>query len=457
MSYAQPRAAGAGNRPGGRPATLSAQALLALVVAGGLATIYLWWHNQPPDLSNLAAWLTGAGRLTGLLAGYLIAVQLLLMSRVPLIDRGVGADRLSRWHAMVGRYTISLIVAHTLLIIWGYAAAAHHGVVSQTGTLIADYPDVLMATVALFLFVGIAVVSARAARRRLRYETWYYLHLYTYLALGLAFAHVFADGNEFRTHTTARVAWATLYIGVAVILFTYRFLLPLRNALRHQMQVVNVRHEGPGVTSLHIAGRRLEQLPAEPGQFFRWRFLTRDGWWQSHPFSLSAVPHNRMLRITVKTLGDYTAALQKTKPGTRVIAEGPYGAVTPDKRGNRRVLLLAGGVGITATRALAEAFAGGAPHEVVLLYRVNAEKEIVFRDEFSRLCEQGGLDVHYLIGPPGSPGDVLVADRLLATVPDLRDREVFVCGPAGFVDTAVRCLHGLGVPQDNIHLEHFSF
>jgi predicted ferric reductase len=455
VSYAEPRATGA--RGGGRPVTVSAQALWVAIVAGGLATIWLWWHDQPADLSNAAAWLTGAGRLTGLLAGYLIAVQLLLMSRAPVIDRGVGADRLSRWHAMTGRYTISLIVAHTLLIIWGYAAAAHAGVVSQTGTLLSRYPDVLMATVALGLFLGIAVVSAHAARARLRYETWYYLHLYTYLALGLSFAHVFADGNEFRTHPGARIAWATLYIGVAAVLFTYRVALPVRNALRHQMQVVTVRREAPGVTSLHIAGRRLEQLRAEPGQFFRWRFLTRDGWWQSHPFSLSAVPHDRMLRITVKSLGDYTAALQKVRPGTRVVAEGPYGAVTPDKRGNRRVLLLAGGVGITATRALAEAFAGGAPHEVVLLYRVNQEKEVVFRQELDRLAESGGLDVRYLVGPPGSAADVLVADRLRVAVPDLADREVFVCGPAGFVDVAVRCLHGLGVPGENIHLEHFSF
>jgi DMSO/TMAO reductase YedYZ heme-binding membrane subunit len=70
------------------------------------------------------------------------------------------------------------MLAHTVLVTWGYAVSAN------------------------------AVLSVRAVYRRIRYETWYYLHFYTYLALGLAFAHVFADGNEFRSNESARIAWS---------------------------------------------------------------------------------------------------------------------------------------------------------------------------------------------------------------------------------------------------------
>ncbi len=266
-----------------------------------------------------------------MLAGYAVAVQLLLMSRVPVVDRGVGSDRLARWHAFCGQYTVGLIVAHTLLITWGYAVSAHQGMVRQAGTLVTSYPDVLMATAALGLFLLVGALSVRAVHRRLRYETWYYVHLYTYLALALAFAHVFADGNEFRSSLAARACWVALYTGTGLVLFTYRIAVPALGALRHRLRVAAVRTEAPGVTSLHIAGRDLAALRARPGQFFRWRFLTRDGWWQSHPFSVSAIPSRRKgrLRITVKALGDYTTALQHTRPGTRVIAEGPYGALTP--------------------------------------------------------------------------------------------------------------------------------
>src|SRR6476646_7872868 len=170
---------------------------LALVVigVGGLAVLGLWWSDTV-FISGLGSWLTNAGRITGLLAGYVVVVLLALMARVPALEHTIGTDRLARWHAMGGRYVVSLAVAHTLLIIWGYAVTAHTGVVHETTTLVLTYPDVLMATVSVLLFVMIGVVSARAARRRLSYETWHFLHLYTYLAVALAFAHQFSTGAD---------------------------------------------------------------------------------------------------------------------------------------------------------------------------------------------------------------------------------------------------------------------
>ena len=153
--------------------------MLAVIAAGGLATIGLWWHDTP-SMHGLGDWLTNAGRVTGLLAGYGVVVLVALMARLPPLEAGMGADRLARWHAKGGRYTVELVVAHGLLITWGYAVTAHANVVSQTETLLTSYPDVLMATVAGLLLVGVGISSARAARRRLRYETWLYLHFYTY-------------------------------------------------------------------------------------------------------------------------------------------------------------------------------------------------------------------------------------------------------------------------------------
>ena len=69
-------------------------------------------------------------------------------------------------------------------------------------------------------------------------------------------------------------------------------------------------------------------VPVLGGQFFRWRFLTRGCWWQSHPFSLSAAGNGRWLRITVKIVGQHTADLRDLEPGTRVWAEGPCGRFT---------------------------------------------------------------------------------------------------------------------------------
>ena len=85
-----------------------------------------------------------------------------------------------------------------------------------------------MATVAWFLLLGVAAFSMRAARRRIRYETWYYAHLYTYLAIALAFSHQFALGPAFEANLAARVSWSALYAVVAAALLWYRVIIPVR-------------------------------------------------------------------------------------------------------------------------------------------------------------------------------------------------------------------------------------
>src|SRR6185369_5424180 len=146
-------------------------AVLAVIAGGAAAAMGLWWHNTP-SIHGYGDWLTNAGRITGLLAGYGVVVLVALMARIPPLERGIGADRLARWHARGGRYAVSLVVAHGLLITWGYAVTAHTDPVAEGKTLLLSYPDVLMGTVAGLLLVGVGITSARAARRRMRYETW---------------------------------------------------------------------------------------------------------------------------------------------------------------------------------------------------------------------------------------------------------------------------------------------
>jgi predicted ferric reductase len=436
---------------------ISAPTALALIWAGGLASVALWWKDTP-FVIGLGGWLTNAGRITGLLAGYLLVVLLALMARIPALERGVGTDQLARWHGMIGRYTVSLAVAHTLLIIWGYAVSAHTGVVAQTGTLLTSYPDVLMATVATGLLVAVGVVSARAARRKLRYETWHFIHLYTYLAVALAFSHQFSTGADFVTNRPARVLWSALYIGVAALLIWFRMAQPVVQALRHRLRVVEVRRESPDTVSIWLTGRHLDELGAEPGQFFRWRFLAKGLWWAANPYSLSAPPRPDLLRITVKASGDHSKALTSVRPGTAVLAEGPFGAFTAARRRHRRVLLLAGGVGITPLRALFESLPGG-PGEVTLVYRAGSPRELVLRDELEWIARDRGAQVHYLLGPRGHGrrADPLSAATLARLVPGLPAHDVYICGPPGMTHEARRVLRQAGVPRRQIHHESFTF
>jgi predicted ferric reductase len=430
--------------------------VLAVIAIGAVATIWLWWHGTP-SIHGAGDWLTNAGRVLGLLAGYAVVVLIALMARIPPLERGIGADKLARWHSMGGRYTVGLVAAHATLITWGYAVTAHENVVRQATTLLVSYPDVLMATVGGLLLVGVGVASARAARRRLRYETWYYLHFYTYLAVALAFSHQFADGAEFISNRAARVFWSALYLAVALAIAWYRFVTPARQALRHQLGVLEVRPEAPGVVSIVIGGRYLEELNAEPGQFFRWRFLARGLWWTSSPYSLSAPARPGWLRITVKSAGDHSTALTRLRPGTRVIAEGPYGALTPAARRSRKVALIAGGVGITPLRALFESLPGKRG-DLTLIYRVSSPRDIVFRRELEQIAERRGARLWFVAGRRAElGGDPLNAGELIRRIPGLIKHDVYVCGPPEMAASVVRELRDAGVPRGRIHRESFEF
>ncbi len=447
----------ASSSPGFRPSSSTGAhpgAVLAGVILGGAAVISLWWGSTP-YVHGFGDWLTNAGRITGLLAGYAMGVVLLLMARVPTLERGVGADRLTRWHAIGGRYTISLVVSHVTLIVWGYAVTAHTNPVHQTMTLILHYPDLLMATVAALLLVVVGCVSARAARRRLRYETWHFIHLYTYLAASFAFSHQLATGAQFIHDPAARVLWATFYVVVAALLVWYRFAVPLRSAFRHRMRVVGLKEEAPGVVSVYISGKYLDELGAQSGQFFRWRFLTRNHWWAANPYSLSAAPHSRVFRITVKALGGHSRDLAGVRPGTHVWAEGPYGGFTAARRSRRKVLLIAAGVGITPIRALFETLPG-APGDVTLLYRATTPTDAVFRDELETIAHLRGQRFSMVTGPRSGSGDPLSAARLIAKIPDLRRHDVYLCGPPGMTEATIKALRACGVPRRHIHRESFQ-
>jgi predicted ferric reductase len=428
----------------------------ALIGFGALLVLVMWWRDTPPaTVQDVGAGLTAAGRVTGLLGTYLIVVGVLLMSRVTWIDRLIGMDRLAVWHRRVGQYSLSLLLAHAVLIIWGYAVTSHTGLWSESTSVVLTYTDMLAATVGLGLLVAIAAVSARAMRRRVSYQTWYFIHLYAYLALALSFAHQFATGADFATHPLNRALWIALYAGVGGLLLAYRVVKPLRNALRHDLRVTGVQREAPDAVSVYLSGRRLSELQAEPGQFFMWRFLTPKDWWQAHPYSLSAAPNGRWLRVTVKSLGDHTRDMPKVRRGTRVLPEGPYGAFTARRRRLRKVLLIAGGVGITPLRALFESLPGRGS-DIALLYRASRPEDILFRRELDQIAKARGARIGYLVGSRAEHPEFLTAPHLRALVPDIARHDVFVCGPSSMIETVNAALAELGVPARQIHRESFE-
>ncbi|MFC0002945.1 ferredoxin reductase family protein [Micromonospora siamensis] len=431
------------------------RALAAAFWLGLVAAVLPWWWQTPADsLAGTADALTAAGRITGLVAGYLLLVQVLMMSRLGVLERGLGGERISRLHRDLGATLLVAVLAHLSLLVVAYAEVEGNSLVGEVGSLLTGYEDMVSAFVAAGLMVAVGVSSVRTVRRVLPYELWYHLHLASYAVLLLGFGHQFSNGAQLFPAGPVRTGWIAAYLLVAAAVVWGRLVAPLRFNLRHRLRVADVVAESPDVISIYLTGRRLNQIDLLGGQYFRWRFLNPGCWWQSHPFSLSAAGNGRWLRLTVKVVGTHTADLRDLEPGTRVWAEGPSGTFTAAHRTRERALLIAGGSGIAPLRAMLEELPAGA----ALIYRARTPADVLLHRELDWIAQARQTSVWYVIGSRDDTGprQVMTPAGLLRLVPDLLRRDVYLCGPSGLVDQSVRVLREAGVPRRQIHLATFE-
>ncbi|MFJ2604099.1 ferric reductase-like transmembrane domain-containing protein [Streptomyces sp. NPDC091279] len=428
-----------------RPRAVARTGLYAVLAAN--AAVVTYFFAQAGFASNA---LIVIGRLFGLYGALFMAFQLLLVARLPWLDRRIGMDRLTSWHRWTGFGILWTLLGHVVFIAFGYADSAGVGPIAEVIDLAETTEGVLRAIAAFTIVLVVGAVSGRFARRRLAYETWHFIHLYTYVAVFLAFTHQVAVGTTFTSSPAATAYWYGVW-GVALgSVLLGRVVLPLWRNYRHQLRVSAVVPESDDVVSIYVTGRDLDRMPARAGQFFLWRFLTADRWWQANPFSLSAAPDGERLRLTVKRAGAGSAALRHVKVGTRVFAEGPYGAFTTLHRTRSESVLIAGGVGVTPIRALLEDLEGHA----VVIYRVSADRDAVLYDELRDLAHAKGAELHLVTGPVAP--DLLAPGELARMVPDIVERDVFLCGPPPMMNAVINNLRELGVPKQQVHFERFS-
>ena len=389
----------------------------------------------------------------GLHVAAVMMVQLVLVARLPWLDRRLGMDRLTAWHRWVGIALAWTIACHATFVLLGFSRLDNASV-PETFLSLAGVTASLLGMCAAAIVVVVVVVSTRWARRRLPYEVFRYVHLLLYVALGLALIHQALEGTTFDA-TLATAYWWTMWTLVIGSLLWFRAVVPTRRNVRHRFRVAAVVPEADDVVSVHVTGRDLQLLPGRAGQFCIWRFPGHFGWWQANPFSLSDAPDGKTLRLTAKAVGATSEGLRRLPVGARVLVEGPYGAFTALQQTTQATLLIAGGIGVTPIRALLEELSGS----TIVIYRVRSLADAVLLPELEALAQERGADLRVLAGRTGE-GDPPIpsfdAQSLVALVPDIRQRDVYVCGPPPMTEAVIESLRELGLPRGQVHYERFG-
>src|SRR3954465_5846367 len=108
---------GRGGAPGvAHPATTARVVLWAVVIAN-LVLVELLFVTAEPAKNTLVA----IGQFLGLHTALLMIAQLLLVARLPWLDRRIGMDRLTSWHRVTGFTLFWAVLLHPTFVMLGYA------------------------------------------------------------------------------------------------------------------------------------------------------------------------------------------------------------------------------------------------------------------------------------------------------------------------------------------------
>ncbi len=434
---------------GVRRATYGGPVLAAIGVGAGAVLALPLVDGTQNEIHLAGGFALFTGSITGLVGTYLLLVMVVLAARIPALENSVGRLRVMHWHKNLAPWPIALIVVHVLSTTWGYAISGHRGFFHEFANLVEKFPGMVTATVAFGIMLGIGILSYYGVRRHIAHENWWILHLLLYVSIVLAFAHELAIGPSFVAHPLVRGLWLAAWILAGICVLTFRVGMPWWRSRRYCLRVRKVIHEVGRVTSLELEGRHIDRMKLLGGQFCEWRFLTRDMFWQAHPLTVSAHGGD-YLRLTVADLGDFSGSLSNIPIGTRVSFEGPYGVFTVYARQRRLAALVAGGIGITAVRALLPDL--GQETSPVVILRVRSKGETPLIDEVRELVTKKGGTLHVV---EGSRDEAALVD-LVALIGDLDRRDIFVSGSSDFVNAMCGVLRDAGVSEGVIHHEAYA-
>lgn len=311
---------------------------------------------------------------------------------------------------------------------------------------------VLLGMTALAL-LGFVFVTSVLVRKRLGYGRWFATHLATYAVLPLVFVHSLPIGMTLR-ETPLWIVWAAL-AAVAAAVYVAR-LAHLAGWRSWPYEATRSRTLAEDVTELVL--RPLEKhMRPEIGQFV---YVRRGVAASMRPYSVAGYEEDTgLLTLVVKASGPASGRLQSTRAGRQMLLDGPYGVFSRQAlERDRPIVMVAGGIGITALTRLARRLEERADRPAYLFYGNTHARMIVYRDELDALRHV--RVVHVISDEPDYPGELgyVTADLLRRHVREpLPECDLLLCGPPVMIEKLEGQLHAAGVAKDQVHHELFGF
>jgi ferredoxin-NADP reductase len=212
-----------------------------------------------------------------------------------------------------------------------------------------------------------------------------------------------------------------------------------------------------------IAVKKPAGFSFRPTQFTFLSVKTAGGEWDARPMSIATSPTRPRLEYAVRASDSpFKQAFVSLRPGDTVAVQGPFGRFVLKE--DRPAVLVAGGVGITPLKGMAEYASDNAlPIPIKLIYSNHKEEEIAYRKEIAELERRNPrFQVMYTMtgeastarGWHGRTGRIDA--RMLREVADGLEKPVYyLCGGNGLVTSVSDLLTEAGVEPSDIMAEVF--
>lgn len=399
---------------------------------------------------DAASSMVSLGQIAGLTGMTLFALNLILAGRFKFLDNFFyGLNRTYNSHRVVGTISFSLLLFHPLFLVFQYVRVSLRGaalfLLPFTGDIAVTYGILALWSMIILLVLTYYI--------NLKYHNWKITHKFMVAVFILAILHAWLIQSDISHDPFLRIYIFSL-AGLGLISGFYRAFLSKYLNRSYLYEVKDYKWVIENVLDLKMAPQG-RAMSFKAGQFIFARFIKSKVSSESHPFSLSSAPDEQSLKLTIKSLGDYTSSLKDLAKGDVAALDGPFGRFIHEGTHAKDQIWLAGGIGITPFLSMARELKKENDHKIDLYYCTKDQAEAVFLDELMDISRKNN-NLKIIIWYSSTQGRIN-GQLVKETSQGLANKEIFLCGPVPFMNSLAKQFSALGVKRSKIHFERFSF
>lgn len=420
-----------------------------IISALSLLPVFLWVFAKPISLRFATEYtiFSSIGQITGLIGMTLFALNFILASRLNFLeDFFNGMSNVYFAHRLFGTISFILLLIHPIVLIARFIPIS----LSEAVSFIipsTNWP-LNFGTFSLLLMM---IFLTFTIYNKIPYHYLKITHKFLGLSFFFASLHAFLIPSDVSLNLPLKL-YMIFMVSTGITFFAYRSIFSKYLVKKTKYIVDSISYLNNKTVEIAMSPL-MEGICFMPGQFIFISFYDKNLGFESHPFSISSSCKDNKLRLTIKSIGDFTSKLKNLETGTVAQIEGPFGRFY-NTNTNRDQVWIAGGVGITPFLSMAKSI-NGSSEKIDLLYISKNPGEIVCLDGLCEISKEKGnfKVIPYYTEMQGR----ISAEAVERLAGGLSDKIIYLCGPALMMKSLKTQFAKLNIPKENIRLEEFSF